>query len=86
MSVARVVPRLRSGPDFEVPAPGAGVPELMPSALSHAGLSVLCPLLPVVSLHGAYHFLLRRRVRRSLAGITGPALLGFSARLAAGRG
>lgn len=68
-------------PQFQ--APGAGVPELMLFALSHAALSALYLLILVASLYRARRLLVRRGVRRSLDGVTGAALLGFSARLAA---
>ncbi len=62
---------------------GAGIPELMLFALSHAVLGLLYLLVLVASLHRARRFLARRAVRRSLDGATGLALVGFSARLAA---
>ena len=64
-------------------APGAGIPVLLMFALSHAALSLLYLLLLVALLHRVRNVLLRRRVRRSLDGVTGTVLLGFSARLAA---
>lgn len=64
-------------------APGAGIPELMLFALSHAALSVLYLLLVVTSLYRVRRLLARRRVRRGLDGVTGAALIGFGARLAA---
>jgi threonine/homoserine/homoserine lactone efflux protein len=65
---------------------GAGVPVLMLFALSHAALSALYLLILAASLHQARRYLARRWVRRSLDGITGSVLLGFSARLAAEHG
>ena len=62
---------------------GAGIPELMLFALSHAVLGLLYLLVLVASLYRARRFLARRAVRRSLDGLTGLALVGFSARLAA---
>jgi threonine/homoserine/homoserine lactone efflux protein len=67
-------------PQFLTPA--AGVPVLLLFALSHAVLSLSYLLLLTVSLHRARAVLARRRVRRALDGVTGAALLGFSARLA----
>ena len=64
-------------------APGAGIPELMLFALSHAALSVLYLLLVVTSLYRVRRLLARRRVRRGLDGVSGAALIGFGARLAA---
>lgn len=63
--------------------PGAGIPELMLFALSHAALSVLYLLVVVALLYRVRRLLARRGVRRGLDGVTGAALLGFGARLAA---
>jgi threonine/homoserine/homoserine lactone efflux protein len=51
-------------------------------ALSHAVLSLVYLLLLVRGLARARRLLARRRVRRSLDGVTGTALVGFSAKLA----
>lgn len=64
-------------------APGAGIPELMLFALSHAALSTVYLLILVASLYRARRLLSWRRVRRSLDATTAATLLGFSARLAA---
>lgn len=52
-------------------------------AYTHAALSLLWLAVLVSVLHGARSWVRRRRVRRSLDGLTGVALLGFGARLAA---
>jgi threonine/homoserine/homoserine lactone efflux protein len=52
-------------------------------ALSHAVLSLVYLLLLVSGLARARRLLARRRVRRSLDAVTGTALVGFSAKLAA---
>jgi RhtB (resistance to homoserine/threonine) family protein len=52
-------------------------------AYTHATLSLLWLAVLVTVLHGAREWVRRRRVRRSLEGVTGVALLGFGARLAA---
>lgn len=62
---------------------GAGTPVLFVFALSHAVLSLLYLLVLTTFLHRARSLLARRRVRRSLDAVTGTALLGFGARLAA---
>ena len=62
---------------------GAGTPVLLAFALSHAALSLLYLLLLTTFLHRLRNVLTRRRVRRGLDVVTGTALLGFSARLAA---
>lgn len=68
-------------PQFLVP--GAGVPTLLVFALTHAALGLGYSLGLVAFLHGARRVLTRRRVRRALDALTGAALLGFGARLAA---
>jgi threonine/homoserine/homoserine lactone efflux protein len=62
---------------------GAGVDVLMLFAFSHALLSLAYLLLLCACLHRVRRLLTRRRVRRTLDGVTGSVLLGFSARLAA---
>jgi threonine/homoserine/homoserine lactone efflux protein len=62
---------------------GTAVPVLFVFALSHAVLSLLYLLLLTTFLDRARAVLTRRRVRRGLDAVTGTALLGFSARLAA---
>lgn len=52
-------------------------------AYTHAALSLLWLAVLVTVLHGAREWVRRRRVRRTLEGLTGAALLGFGARLAA---
>jgi len=66
-------------------APGAGTAVLMAFALSHALLSLLYLMLVTTVLHRFRQILSRRRVRRSLDAVTGVALVGFGARLAAER-
>lgn len=63
----------------------AGVPVLAAFALTHAVLSLGYLLVLVAGLHRARAVLARRPVRRGLDTLTGCALLGFSARLAAER-
>lgn len=58
---------------------------LLAYALSHAVLSLAYLLVLVGALNRARDLLSRRRVRRWLDGLTGVALLGFGARLAAER-
>jgi threonine/homoserine/homoserine lactone efflux protein len=58
---------------------------LLAYALSHAVLSLAYLLVLVGALNQARELLSRRRVRRWLDGLTGVALLGFGARLAAER-
>ncbi|MFR9776277.1 LysE family translocator [Micromonospora sp. MS34] len=58
---------------------------LLAYALSHAVLSLAYLLVLVAALNRARELLSRRRVRRWLDGLTGVALLGFGARLAAER-
>lgn len=64
-------------------APGAPVGWLLAFAWSHAALSLIYLLALTTGLHRARQVLLRRRVRRSLDGVTGAVLIGFSAGLAA---
>jgi threonine/homoserine/homoserine lactone efflux protein len=52
-------------------------------ALSHAVLGLLYSVLLVAALHRVRAVLSRRRTRRALDALTGTALLGFGARLAA---
>jgi threonine/homoserine/homoserine lactone efflux protein len=68
-------------PQFLVP--GAGLGWLLAFAWSHAALSLIYLLALTTGLHRARQLLMRRRVRRTLDGMTGAVLLGFSARLAA---
>ena len=58
---------------------------LLVFALSHAVLGLAYLLLLVGAMDRARELLSRRRVRRWLDGLTGVALLGFSARLATER-
>jgi threonine/homoserine/homoserine lactone efflux protein len=51
-------------------------------AYTHAVLGLLWLIVLVVFLHRSRSFLRRRRVRRSLDGATGVAMIGFGARLA----
>jgi threonine/homoserine/homoserine lactone efflux protein len=60
----------------------APVAALLLFALSHAVLSLLYLLTLVTGLSQARRVLVRRTVRRSLDGLTGVALFGFSAKLA----
>jgi len=66
--------------------PGSGLPFLALLAVSHAALSLLYLLTLAALMHRARGVLARRTVRRTLDGITGAAMLGFGARLAAERG
>jgi len=66
--------------------PDAAVPVLAAFALTHAVIGVVWSLVLVAGLHRARGVLTRRPVRRALDALTGCALLGFGARLAAGRG
>jgi threonine/homoserine/homoserine lactone efflux protein len=63
--------------------PHAGVGWLLAFAWSHALLSLIYLLALTAGLHRARQLLLRRKVRRTMDGVTGAVLLGFSARLAA---
>jgi threonine/homoserine/homoserine lactone efflux protein len=63
--------------------PDAAVPVLVAFALTHAVIGVAWSLVLVAGLHRARAVLSRRPVRRSLDALTGCALLGFGARLAA---
>lgn len=65
--------------------PGATIPVLVAFALTHAVLGLAYLLLLVTGLHRARAVLGRRPVRRALDALTGVALLGFGARLAAER-
>lgn len=67
-------------------APGTAIPVLLVFAISHAVLSLLYLLVLTTFLHRVRRVLTRRRVRRGLDAVTGTALLGFSARLAAEHG
>jgi len=51
-------------------------------AYTHAVLGLLWLIVLVAFLHRIRSFLQRRRVRRSLDGVTGVAMIGFGARLA----
>ncbi|GLY90828.1 LysE family translocator [Actinoallomurus iriomotensis] len=64
---------------------GEGLPVLLVFALSHALLSLSYLLVLTAFLDRLRGVLTRRRVRRGLDAVTGTALLGFSARLAAER-
>lgn len=64
---------------------GEGLPVLFVFALSHALLSLSYLLVLTTFLDRLRGILTRRRVRRGLDAVTGTALLGFSARLAAER-
>jgi threonine/homoserine/homoserine lactone efflux protein len=64
-------------------APGAPAGWLLAFAWSHAALSLIYLLALTTGLQRARTLLLRRRVRRTMDGVTGAVLLGFSARLAA---
>ncbi|WP_329249666.1 LysE family translocator [Actinoallomurus sp. NBC_01490] len=64
---------------------GEGLPVLFVFALSHALLSLSYLLVLTAFLDRLRGVLTRRRVRRGLDAVTGTALLGFSARLAAER-
>jgi threonine/homoserine/homoserine lactone efflux protein len=66
-------------------SPGAGIGLLLGYALSHATLGMLYLAGLTLVLSRARRLLARRRVRRSLDGVTGVALLGFGARLATER-
>ena len=61
----------------------ASIGWLLAFAWSHAALSLTYLLALTTGLHRARQLLLRRKVRRTLDGMTGAVLLGFSARLAA---
>jgi threonine/homoserine/homoserine lactone efflux protein len=63
--------------------PDAPLVALLVLALSHAVLSLGYLLVVVVGLARARRVLSRRGVRRGLDGVTGVALIGFSAKLAA---
>ncbi|MEU3453936.1 LysE family translocator [Micromonospora sp. NPDC006766] len=63
--------------------PSASVGMLLAFALSHAVLSLAYLIVLVGALNRMRVLLSRRRVRRWLDGLTGVALLGFGARLAA---
>ncbi|WP_233495862.1 LysE family translocator [Geodermatophilus sp. TF02-6] len=65
--------------------PGAPVPVLLAYALTHAVLSLAYLLALVAGLDRVRVVLARRPVRRALDALTGCALLGFGARLAAER-
>ena len=65
--------------------PGAGTPVLLALALTHAVLSLVYLLALTLVMHRARLLLARRKVRRTLDGLTGVALLGFGARLATER-
>jgi threonine/homoserine/homoserine lactone efflux protein len=56
---------------------------LLAFAWSHAALGLIYLLALITGLHRARQLLARRRVRRTLDGLTGTVLLGFGARLAA---
>jgi threonine/homoserine/homoserine lactone efflux protein len=58
---------------------------LLAFAWSHALLSLLYLMIVVSGLARLRRVLTRRAVRRSMDGVTGAALLGFSARLATSR-
>jgi threonine/homoserine/homoserine lactone efflux protein len=64
-------------------APHAAIGWLLAFAWSHALLSLIYLLALTAGLHQARRLLLRRRVRRTMDGVTGTVLLGFSGLLAA---
>jgi threonine/homoserine/homoserine lactone efflux protein len=64
-------------------APHAPIGWLLAFAWSHALLSLAYLLALTAGLHRARQLLARRKVRRTMDGVTGTVLLGFSARLAA---
>lgn len=57
--------------------------QAVPLALTHAAISALSLALVVLAVHRARRVLSRQRVRRWMDGLTGTAMLGFGARLAA---
>jgi threonine/homoserine/homoserine lactone efflux protein len=61
----------------------AGIGLLVGYALSHAVLGLIWSFTLVLAMDRARRLLARRRVRRALDAVTGVALLGFGARLAA---
>lgn len=61
----------------------AGIGLLVGYALSHAVLGLIWSVTLVLAMDRARRLLARRRVRRALDAVTGVALLGFGARLAA---
>jgi threonine/homoserine/homoserine lactone efflux protein len=63
--------------------PHAPIGWLLAFAWSHALLSLIYLLALTWGLHRARQLLVRRKVRRTMDGVTGAVLLGFSARLAA---
>jgi len=63
-------------------APHAAIGWLLAFAWSHALLSLIYLLALTAGLHRARKILARRKVRRTMDGVTGAVLLGFSARLA----
>jgi threonine/homoserine/homoserine lactone efflux protein len=63
--------------------PHAPIGWLLAFAWSHALLSLIYLLALTAGLHRARQLLVRRKVRRTMDGVTGAVLLGFSARLAA---
>jgi len=63
-------------------APHAAIGWLLAFAWSHALLSLIYLLALTWGLHRARQILARRKVRRTMDGVTGAVLLGFSARLA----
>ena len=63
--------------------PHAPIGWLLAFAWSHALLSLIYLLALTWGLHRARQILARRKVRRTMDGVTGAVLLGFSARLAA---
>ncbi|MEU4424850.1 LysE family translocator [Actinoplanes sp. NPDC024001] len=67
-------------------APQAGAVSMLGYALSHALLSLTYLMLLTAGLHRARRVLSRRRVRRTLDGLTGTAMVAFGARIAVERG
>jgi len=65
--------------------PGAGPGWLLAYAWSHSAITLIYLFIVVNALHRLRSILARRRVRRTMDGVTGAVLLGFSARLAAER-
>ena len=62
------------------------MPVLVAFALTHAVIGLAWSLVLVAGLHRARGVLTRRPVRRAMDALTGVALLGFGARLAASHG
>jgi threonine/homoserine/homoserine lactone efflux protein len=63
-------------------SPHASIGWLLAFAWSHAVLSLIYLFVLTAGLHQARQLLMRRKVRRTMDGVTGAVLLGFSATLA----